>query len=71
MQKNFHQAPTDMRLRNFFLNLDLFQLTHGLTEKELARKGATELAITDNLKQRVKQYITAYMSKFGPIYHRT
>jgi len=47
------------------------KLTHGLTEKELARKGATELAITDNLKQRVKQYITAYMSKFGPIYHRT
>ena len=47
------------------------QLTHGLTEKELQRKGVTDLNITDSLKQRVKLYISAYMSKFGPIYHKT
>lgn len=47
------------------------KLTHGLTEKELQRKSVTELGVTDSLKQRVKIYISSYMGKFGPIYHRT
>jgi len=47
------------------------KLTHGLTEKEMQRKQLQELCVTDSLKQRVKLYITSYMGKFGPIYHRT
>jgi len=47
------------------------KLTHGLTEKEMQRKTAEELSISDSLKQRVKLYIHSYMEKFGPIYHRT
>ena len=48
------------------------QLSHGLTEKEITRKGSLEnLEITDSVKAKAKDYIRQYMKRFGSIYVRT
>ena len=48
------------------------QLTYGLTEKEIARKGGVaNLVYSDSVKSKVKDYIRQYMKKFGPVYIRT
>lgn len=51
--------------------LQLLQLTHGLTEKEISRKGGTDgLAFNSSVKSRTKDYIRNYMKKFGPLFSR-
>lgn len=47
------------------------QLTYGLTEKEITRKGGVhKLEFTDSVKNKVKEYIRQYMKKCGAIYKR-
>lgn len=45
------------------------QLTYGLTEKELKRKG-NNLLFTNSVKTKVKEYIRQYMKKVGTVYRR-
>lgn len=48
------------------------QLTYGLTEKEITRKGGVaNLVYNNSVKSKVKDYIRQYMKKFGPVYIRT
>lgn len=48
------------------------QLTYGLTEKEIDRKGGIDkLVYNDSVKGKVKDYIRQYMKKHGPVYKRS
>ena len=61
-----------IQLSTFLLFLISLQLTYGLTEKEIARKGGVaNLVYSDSVKSKVKDYIRQYMKKFGPVYIRT
>ena len=56
----------------FYILFSSLQLTYGLTEKEIARKGGVaNLVYSDSVKSKVKDYIRQYMKKLGPVYIRT
>ncbi len=51
--------------------LFVFQLSHGLTEKEISRKGGLDkVELTDSVRAKAKEYIRHYMKKFGALYIR-
>lgn len=46
-----------------------FQLTHTILSKELKHcRHLEDLEVNENVKGKAKDFVSKYMSKFGPIY---
>lgn len=55
-------------ISNSFL-CPLFQLTHGVMNKELkACTNPEDLECNENVKHKTKEYIKKYMQRFGSVY---